>query len=601
MLRSLVRIGCGVLALALLAAAGRGQTPAVLAQVPDNAVAVLVIKNVNALKDQLSSYGKAMGQAGPADPLPDILKAVGITDGFDAAGSLALVQVTLPAEAQPGSDPAIPFVVLMPTSDAKALLAGMTPGEVVDNITPITLPPATPAYAATMGKFVAISRNRAALVEFATHKGRMDKPAEELVAALDANDMTIWIDVAEEAKVLGPLWGPLAQMARLQARSTPGEAGAMQVRGLDMLDAVGATLASDARNVMVTARITNDGIALGFTGVFHPDSVMGKFAAAQKAMPAAVLTGLPAGSDVMAAAIKWDPALATTAMCNMMDFLPANPMLQFNPDMMQKLKQLMAQTIPLETGMRFGAYAPPGAKPTEMAYTTIVDAKEPQKVMDLTIKAAQTIYANPNPDGDVIFNVKVEPDALTVKGVHLTRTTTQVHLREETPDHPISHAVRRQFEQMHKTFPAEGLVSNMGVVNDKVVTIITRDEKVIAQTLEAVQNNTDNFSAMAGNPVVRALTLPDASALFFVRMDRFVQMAKAAAGMEDPAPASEPATQPTTQRDLLPLIGSLNAGTRTVTVQLAVPRETLLKLVPRTAEPQEPKAPEPEQEPKTQP
>ena len=109
----------------------------------------------------------------------------------------------MPQGAPASGDPQIPFIMLLPTTDAKLLMAGMTPGDAADNITPVTtFSNNISGYAAVVGKYVAIGRNRAMLAEFLAHKGRMDKPAPEFLKAINENNIAIWIDVPEESKVV---------------------------------------------------------------------------------------------------------------------------------------------------------------------------------------------------------------------------------------------------------------------------------------------------------------------------------------------------------------------------------------------------------------
>ncbi len=568
------RVAGWILALSLMGTLARGQAPAVLEQIPDDAVAVLVVKNVNALKTQISNYAKAMNAPMPPDPLAMPLQALGINAGFDATGSIAVVQVKMPpVGAQPSGDPQVPFIFLLPTSDAKALLAGMTPGEAADNITPIAFKTGMGGYAAIVGKFVAIGMNRAMMSEFLLHKGKMDKPGPELLKAFATDDLIIWIAVPDEAKVLGPLWKSFSPMMRAQMRQQ--NAGSTNMDAIiDMYEALGATLATDVQQILIAGKINDAGITFSTTGIFVPGTPLAKFAAAQKAIPPATLTGVPAEDYSMAGALNWDPAFLTAAMSKMMDMgMTINPILQENPEAQAKAKELAAQIFPLETGMRFSAKFPTG-KLSAFSYAMVIDTKEPQKVLDLSVNCAKQMTSS---TGDIHYTVQVQPDALKVKGISLTQVTTKINLREETPDSPLPRMVKTQFEAMRRMIPWDGMLSYYGIVGGKVVAIVGRDPQMIEQTISSIQDNKNNFAAMQ-DASLKAFALPDATALMYLRIDHLADFAKAATDASGLTVATAAATAPHDDA-LLPLIVSMKAGDQSATIQVALPKETLVKMV----------------------
>src|SRR4051812_14487015 len=77
----------------VIAGAARAAEPEVLKQVPGDAYGVIVINNVRALGTKIANAGTRLDLPVPPDPVGYVTRSIGIEEGFDPNGSVALVML----------------------------------------------------------------------------------------------------------------------------------------------------------------------------------------------------------------------------------------------------------------------------------------------------------------------------------------------------------------------------------------------------------------------------------------------------------------------------------------------------------------------------
>src|SRR4051812_43357131 len=159
-----------VLAAALLASAVvsavRAAEPAVLSLVPGDAYGVVVINNVRTVANKVSNAATRLNLPAPPDLVGAATRNLGITKGFDANNSAALVLLKPSPEklAEGYFNGQPPAVMLLPTTDAKGMMEPFSPGTPDSKgIAQVTLPsnPDEKGFVAVIeDKWIVFAQNR---------------------------------------------------------------------------------------------------------------------------------------------------------------------------------------------------------------------------------------------------------------------------------------------------------------------------------------------------------------------------------------------------------------------------------------------------------
>ena len=288
-----------------------------LNQVPVDANAVVVINNVHGLSTKLSNMVTRLNVPIPVPPdlAGYLLRNLGITEGFDQESSAALV-VMKPAGADAaGADANLfagppPAVILLPTTDSKAMLQNLSPGTPdKDGISEVTLPgdATDKGYVANVDKWVALSQDREVLSNFLSKKNSFGKAASaETLKTFESNDLVIWANTSAASASVNKLLEDKQQevtgmMDLMNLNNNQGQtAGALQKEMVNLYFSGFKQFVQDANHTMLTLRLSDTGLTLGMIGAFKADSPFGKFVAAQKPKEAPSLMGLPDGEFLAA-------------------------------------------------------------------------------------------------------------------------------------------------------------------------------------------------------------------------------------------------------------------------------------------------------------
>lgn len=271
----------GVMAALLLGSRVRAQ---VLDQVPSDALAVLKIKDLDAVSKKAAKMAKGLGldQVSPefGDPLGALEDKAHLGKGVDKAGDLAIV---FEDPEKFGGEPDKALLILVPVDDYKAFLENFKKTESVG-----TLTKATPVdgdedvYVDHWGKFAAIAANKDVLAK----KPQGLKLDGAIAKESDSKDAIIYANiVALRAKALPELKKNREDMiaqAQKQLSDNGGDAfkqfqPVLSVLLNEAFD-VAQEFLTDSRGAVVGVNLSDEGISITALSDFEPDSVIGKLA-----------------------------------------------------------------------------------------------------------------------------------------------------------------------------------------------------------------------------------------------------------------------------------------------------------------------------------
>jgi len=554
----------------------RAAAPEVLSDVPDNAPVVIVLKNLKDLNTKLANASTRMNLGGPQDPLNTMLAGMGLSKGVDMAGDAAVVLLPK-AKAENDeapADPTPPFVLLIPTSDANALLEPFKPGEAVKGISEVMLPqnPDQKGYAAKLAKHVAFAENKETLESFLVKKGPLNKAlTPESVKAFENNDLVVYANIAvvgpEVVKSIDAQRNDFSMMLDLMLLSgaSPKE-GALAKEMIGMAFDGLKQFMTDANTGIVTVRMSDAGFTLGAAGHFKAESDLGKFVAAQKPKAPLTLTGLPAGNMLAAGAFAFDGKTVSERMQAASEKVFKNPALANDADAKKAFDDAVKAMTHFES---FSFVMMPGADNSfgNMTAVTLAPTKDAKKVMainrDLYKQKGMKDLASMNPD--IKADIQFKENATTVKGVALDRVQVKYVLREETAESPISNESKQAFEIIQNMYGADGQISYFGIVGGNIIGIATKDVKAIETAIDAANNKKEELAKSRELNAVQAQVLPDPSGVLYLPVENWLKMA-GMGGPEEGKPA-------------IPTVISMNVTGSNMHVEMFVPMSTAAQLV----------------------
>jgi len=521
----------------------QGAQPDVLNQIPGDAYAVVVVNNVHTLSNKVSNAATLLKLTLPPDLAGTLTRALGITGGFDANSSAAIVLLKPAAghenENYFASQP--PAILLLPTSDSKSMLEPFTPG-IPDNagICEVTIPSnASKGFVAIIAnKWVAFAQTKEVLQAYL---GRTDPMSKSLTAdalkAFDANDLVVWANVAKLTT------GMDAIMENAQTQFTGSMERANLANGQDAFGAAMQreifTLAfsgirqylKDADTGMMTLRLDDAGATLGIAGGFKPNSPFGNFIAAQKAAKPISMLGLPAGNFLFAGAFSWDPASMTKAANMVVQQVFADETISKDARAadLRKYFDAAVQTLTVINGENIVLIEPPpGGQSGFLHGAVLIDTADPQKLLDLQLQmfknsgAMSAISGN----GDLQTTVGVTPDAVTVKGVKLAKASIKFSLRADTPDKPLNPASRQALSMINTMYGVDGLTMYYGVVGKHEIAIFGSDAANIDAAITAAESNSDALAKSDAIAASKAQLLPNPLMVAYLPVTRWFMLAE---------------------------------------------------------------------------
>ncbi len=580
-LRRTAIVAAALLTTAVFSAA-RAAEPEVLKEIPADAYGVIVINNARTLANKAANAAARLQLPIPPDLIGAATRSMGIDEGFDANSSAALVFL------KPGPDKEgiayfqslPPAVILLPTTNSKAMLDNYKPGDPdKDGISQVSLPqdPEQKGFVAVVDKkWIAFAQKRE---DLAAYMARGDsfaaKASPETLKVFDANDLVIWSNVEKLGQGVGKWMDDqrigLTGMLDLKAVNNQGDpfAQAIQKQSITLGFNFIKEFFTDANASMFTVRLTDSGATLGIVGDFKPESSFGKFITAQAGRGPVTLKGLPNGNFLLAGTAHWNSGSISELIGNITDQILSDPAISKSPkaDDIRKGFDAAKQMMSITQGMSMVLLDPPaGGKGGLLNGAALMETSDPQKFLDLDLQSIKNPVTQNAMNPDLKTSITVG-DPIKVKDIQFTRITIHFALRDETPENPIAPENRVALEAIQRIYGKDGVSMSLGIVGKRILAIYGTDTAMMESAITAAQSDTDTLSSSPAISAVKDDVVANPIAVFYVPIARWVALASAlimpgmnAAPPADPAIATAP-----------PVVMSAGVSGRMLTAEVHVP------------------------------
>lgn len=333
----------GICAVLAISAAATQAADDVLKLVPDDALGVVVVHRMGETNDKARALALRL-KVPPFDVLSTAKLTLGITDGLDEKGSVAVAAV-------PSKPDGVPVVVAFVAASDPAALAEQLNAEIGgDGVAQLSLAD-RPVVAAAKGGYVVITEeaNKPTLVSvLASSKNIADAaPAlTEWCAAQDACALTTpaGVKFAQQQIQVG------LQIAKTQLE-TQGEQGQAALAGLSMYDGLVAALDKEIQHAAIGLRMAEDGaVHVASRTVPVEGGALAAAAASAKPSKTNPLVGLPQTPYFIAAGGVFTPASMKSWLEASFDMMRSYPGWDKLSD--QQLKRLSKISLQSMRGVR---------------------------------------------------------------------------------------------------------------------------------------------------------------------------------------------------------------------------------------------------------
>ena len=562
--------------------------PAVLERVPDDAAVVVVVKNLKDFTTKISNLGTRMNIPGvPADMLGEMTKKMHLGQGLDVNGSAAFAYSMPPkpkeGEAAPPWEK--PFVLLLPVTDAKAMLTELNPTAPENGISEVTIPDGggagEPGYVATVGNFVAFAQDKAYLAHYLLGKAFLNKaltPDQNKV--FEANDAIVYANVPQFGPTVIQQMDMMAPMIKNMVGAAPGMApaqAAMQRASLDMVINGVRTILTDGQAALLTVRLNDAGATVGFAGHFKADSEIGKSIAQQKPLVGDPLAGLPAGSILVVGSGTLNGSSFADFLGQMYDQLAANPQVAADAAKAEALKKygaLQKDAMALTKAVRFAMYEPKPGQKGLLVGAGIVEVTDSAKYLDISQQMLKEDLLSATSSGQGFKMAIVQAkEPVTVADLAFRKYSIKF-----TPDATVQETPQTKMAlKMINTMYGDQLDFYQVALDAQHVLVVGGpDPALLASAAAAAKANSADLSKTPEIATAAKQILPNASGVVYLPIDRVIALAKQLAKNNGEMPAvttpADPATGVVVKENIAPiaLSGAVSGSNATMEIHLPV-------------------------------
>lgn len=353
-------LGLASAAAGLLVFAGQNVLAQSLTSVPDNAIIMVKVNNLDQtskkLGDLFQQWGLAAFSPTLSDPLVALEGKANLQQGLNRAGEGAFILVN--PMSVPGGQGAPPVIIMLPVTDYDAFIKNFPDAQADGELTMVTLPISDEiGYIAKWGNFAAISPNRSIIAE----KPKATKVAGLAAKELQDRDIVAYVNFPgfrnQAASGLtmgrGAAIGQISQVMQQnpdKAKLVPVASAAMNqlFNGLDHV-------VNETQAMTLGVDLSKTGLQFGYMADFVPESYLAKMVAGWKTPQTKMISGLPDSKYVFAGGA----ALDTNTLSQLVDDMagpiraaavtmgePGKPFVGY----IDAIKQVMTAT----TGQSFG-------------------------------------------------------------------------------------------------------------------------------------------------------------------------------------------------------------------------------------------------------
>lgn len=501
--------------------------------VPDNAVVIVKIKNLQDASTKLGTLFSDWGLVKTAPMLSDPLAALqgvsSIEKGLKADGEAVFYIANPAAQMQDGQ----PFVILVPVTDYAAFLGNFPDAETKGEITSITMPgeQQEPGFVAKWGNHAALSPSRT-LVSARPQSTKVSGVAgdqftgRDVVAYVNFDAFRNqamgmmgfargWaadqLDQALQGKPDAAQYAPLARVALNQA-----------ITGLEHF-------LNETKAITFGFDLARDGIQMTYLAEFKPDTYIGDMVK-QWTVPQGSLTkGLPAGGY----ALVGGQALDTKVITQLIDDVTGPIVAEAKALEGEQGKAIAKLVVDYVDASRAYTAASPsasfalGASKNELGKGPlfeylVVAHGDAKKALDAWSKmlATQNEFMKLFQVGaaEPMAAIKFKPNALNVDGVSFLETNT-IAAADEGPEAELA----------RKLYGSTSMKLYMGSVSDGALLVTTQSDNAELKTLIAAsRSNQDPVAGQALSKEVTAKLPANPSIVMYAHADGILALASKA-------------------------------------------------------------------------
>jgi hypothetical protein len=480
----------------------------VLDQVPSDSLAVLKIKDLDAVSKKAGKMAKGLGldqMISPefGDPLGALEDECHVGKGVDRSGDLAIAFLNPQKFGNDGKS----VLALVPVQDFKTFLGNFDGVETAGDVTKARPVGRTEdVYIAHWGNFAAIGLNKDALAKKPDGiklEGVIARQAETKDAILYVNTIALRAAELADLKNNGP--ERVSDLEKQIFDNLPDvfKGGGPLVHGmLSSLLGPSKQFLNDGRGAVLGINLSDDGIGITALSDFDPNSDSGKLALEIKNTEGPLLTGLPNRKY-----FAFGGSIANPQGVNLLGQVLDPIKSELGQDDQAKKLVPALESLVKSTGTagRAVGWVAPTEKlgkesVLEFVSTLHGNAKAMHaSVNELTSAVKDLIASIPQQDG-VSFKFEAKPDAKTVDGVKLDTFQLVPQINENDP----AGAQVKQVMELVFGPKAKGLSAVVGEVDDKTLVLVTGgSDELISESIAAAKNGTD---AVSEQPGVKAVT-----------------------------------------------------------------------------------------------
>ena len=516
----------------LLVFAGQTVLAQSLNSVPDNAIVMVKVNNLDQtskkLGDLMQQWGVAAMNPALADPLVELERMANLQQGVNRAGEGAVILVN-PAN-EPGAQGAAPLIIMLPVSDYDAFIKNFPDAQADGELTMITLPIGNETgYVAKWGTFAAVSPNRALVAA----KPKATKVVGLAAKEMQDHDLVAYVNfpgfrtqaAGGLAMGRGLVIGQMDQAMQKkpdQAKYAPvASAGMNQLfNGLDhvMNETQAMTLGID---------LSKTGVQITYMADFVPESYLATKVAGWKTPPTKMISGLPDGKYAFAGGAAIDNNTISQLVDDMVAPVraaavtigdPGKPIVGY----IDAIRQAVAST----TGQSFGFNVGEGeVGKTPLFETVVVSRGDADKLLAAQKDIAQyqeqfmKLFQMPGQPGAATAT-KILPAVKSIGGVSFDQVTTTVE--GARPNDP-------GLKMMEMLYGPNGFSMLVGKVDAKTLLGVSNKQDAQIQTaITAAKAGTDPLASDAQVKEASAKLPPNSFFTMFAFPEQLMRLASRA-------------------------------------------------------------------------
>ena len=565
------RLMLGVVVCALLLASPLARAQA-LRHLPADALVVIKVNKPQEVNRKLTAVFTRLGvdkmSPAMANPLGALKDAVGIKEGFDDNGDIA---IGIYKPAGEGGDPLV--VAVLPVTDYAAFLKNTAEPKKDGQLDSFKFQgDNTDFFSANYEKYAVMTPNKELLAkkpEGITVQGLAGKQ-------LDSNDIVAWANGPALSKLALPPFKEakpnlIAEVERNVAGALPNPKFVPVIKALVTQGLNGVEhILNEGQAATFGVNLSDKGINTTITAEFTADGTFGKAIAGAKNTQESLIKGLPANRKYFAfgGAVQ-DPAQAGKLFDDIVGPISAE-LANVGEDakvFTGFIDALKAQITSIE-GYSMGYIKPDNAQNGLMqaAATFRGDAKKlaaaQKQYMQAYVELMKLAPQNP-------MSLETKPGAKTVDGVALDQTVIKMNIDPAAPEAQMAKMVSDMM------YGPNGLNTYTGAIDDKtLVMAMGGDEQLLTDAVAAAKKGDDPLSGLPHVTAVTAELPKNRAMVFYVSLDNLI-----GTGLDVARNFGAPVGNIKLPPDLAPIGFTVGTEASAVRVDSHIPLDLVEKLV----------------------